>query len=354
MNIRDYLFIRKAKSSNKIKILDVLGFESDITLIQTPDIIKEMDNLRITSESEIIDEEIEAVEIGQQLIETDYSFNENIQNEIMDDSPNTETFVPLNITTQIRKIWTDLEKRRQWVVPALLIVLSIFIVSSVSIFFINIRNENIAAETLTNSITENTNISIEQIPELLAVATNPFYSRYDVSNASANLQIIETSLIQYQADITEREVPNRSNVEQSLNQLFNIIEKLDQLFTYRIMHSEILIYEEALNIDENTLIDDLASELSLIGAKSNLNGDTLPNIDEFAEHKQLVNSALITAQDLHGRLVASLRNNEIEVANTLISAIELNKKSEISFFNDSLLNFQEKYLLILENINNLP
>jgi hypothetical protein len=354
MNIRDYLFIRKAKSSNKIKILDVLGFESDITLIQTPDIIKEMDNLRITSESEIIDEEIEAVEIGQQLIETDYSFNENIQNEITNDSPNTETFVPLNITTQIRKIWTDLEKRRQWVVPALLIVLSIFIVSSVSIFFINIRNENIAAETLTNSITENTNISIEQIPELLAVATNPFYSRYDVSNASANLQIIETSLIQYQADITEREVPNRLNVEQSLNQLFNIIEKLDQLFTYRIMHSEILIYEEALNIDENTVIDDLASELSLIGAKSNLNGDTLPNIDEFTEHKQLVNSALITAQDLHGRLVASLRNNEIEVANTLISAIELNKKSEISFFNDSLLNFQEKYLLILENINNLP
>ena len=354
MNIRDYLFIRKAKSSNKIKILDVLGFESDITLMQTPDIIKEMDNLRITSESEIIDEEIEAVEIGQQLIETDYSFNENIQNEITNDSPNTETFVPLNITTQIRKIWTDLEKRRQWVVPALLVVLSIFIVSSVSIFFINIRNENIAAEKLTNSITENTNISIEQIPELLAVATNPFYSRYDVSNASANLQIIETSLIQYQADITEREVPNRSNVEQSLNQLFNIIEKLDQLFTYRIMHSEILIYEEALNIDENTVIDDLASELSLIGAKSNLNGDTLPNIDEFTEHKQLVNSALITAQDLHGRLVASLRNNEIEVANTLISAIELNKKSEISFFNDSLLNFQEKYLLILENINNLP
>ena len=43
MNIRDYLFIRKAKSSNKIKILDVLGFESDTTLIQTPDIIKEME-----------------------------------------------------------------------------------------------------------------------------------------------------------------------------------------------------------------------------------------------------------------------------------------------------------------------
>ena len=101
-------------------------------------------------------------------------------------------------------------------------------------------------------------------------------------------------------------------------------------------------------------IGHLNNELSLIGAKSNLNGDTLPTIDEFTDHKQLVNSALITAQDLHGRLVASLRNNETEVANTLISAIELNKKSEISFFNDSLLNFQTKYKSILENIEKLP
>ena len=135
MNIRDYLFIRKAKSSNKIKILDVLGFESDITLVQTPDIIKEMDNLRVSSELEIVDEEIEAVEIAQQLINTDYSSEQNIQEHVTDESPNTETFVPLNITTQIRKIWTDLEKRRQWVVPALLIVSGVFIVSSVSVSY---------------------------------------------------------------------------------------------------------------------------------------------------------------------------------------------------------------------------
>ncbi len=353
MNIRDYLFIRKAKSSNKIKILDVLGFESDVTLIQTPDIIKEMDNLRVSSELEIVDEEIEAVEIAKQLINTDYSTEQNVQEEITDDSP-TETFVPLNITTQIRKIWTDLEKRRQWVVPALLIVSGVFIVSSISIFFINIRNENIASDTLTSSITENTNISIDNLPKLLAVATNPFYSRYDVSNASANLQIIETSLIQYETDIIDREIPNRSSVEESLNQLFSIVDKFDQLFAYRIMHSEILIYEDILNIDEDTVIDDLASELSSIGAKSNLNGDTLPNIEEFTEHKQLVNSALVTAQDLHGRLIASLRNNEVEVANTLIIAIKLNKNSEISFFNDTLLDFQEKYGSILENIEKLP
>ena len=33
MNIRDYFLINKTKSSNKIKILDLLGFESD-TLIE--------------------------------------------------------------------------------------------------------------------------------------------------------------------------------------------------------------------------------------------------------------------------------------------------------------------------------
>ena len=70
MNIRDYLFIRKAKSSNKIKILDVLGFETDTTIIQTPDIIKEMDNLRMTSELDMVDVEVESTHIGQELVIT--------------------------------------------------------------------------------------------------------------------------------------------------------------------------------------------------------------------------------------------------------------------------------------------
>ena len=120
------------------------------------------------------------------------------------------------------------------------------------------------------------------------------------------------------------------------------------------MHSEILIYDDILRIDEDTNIDTLATELSLIGAKSNLNGETLPDLEEFKEHKELVNSALTTAQDLHGRLVASLRNNENEVALTLISAIELNKETEIAFFNSSLQIFNNKYSKILGSIGNLP
>ena len=352
MNIRDYLFIRKAKSSNKIKILDVLGFETDTTIIQTPDIIKEMDNLRITSELEMVDVEVESTQIGQELVITNEDLFRTQDQE--NSNPNTETFVPLNITSQIKKIWTDLEIRRKWVSPALFAIATISIISFASIFIINIRNTGIENETIAISISKETNNKINQLSELLNVATNPFYSRYDVSNASANLQVIEVSLLQYQENIENRDITNKENVLSSLNLLYDVVKTLDQLITYRIMHSEILIYEETLDINEDTDIDALAAQLSLIGAKSNLNAETLPELNELKNHKELVNSALITAQDLHGRLVASLRNNEDEVAMTLISAIKFNKESEIAFFNNSLEIFRKNYENILENIEDLP
>ena len=37
MNIRDYIFINKVKTSNKIKILEILGFESDNFISQSPE-----------------------------------------------------------------------------------------------------------------------------------------------------------------------------------------------------------------------------------------------------------------------------------------------------------------------------
>ncbi|GIS45645.1 MAG: hypothetical protein Ct9H90mP17_4880 [Actinomycetota bacterium] len=142
-------------------------------------------------------------------------------------NPDTQTFVPLNITSQIKKIWTDLEMRRQWVVPTLLVVATVSIISFVSVFFINMRNNNIQNENISVSITENTNNNIGQIPKLLDVATNPFYSRYDVSNASANLQIIETSLLQYQENLENRDIPDSETVFASLDTLFNFVNKLD-------------------------------------------------------------------------------------------------------------------------------
>ena len=130
MNIRDYLFIRKAKSSNKIKILDVLGFETDTTIIQTPEIIKAMDSEGFTADVEISDEisiptyESEFIkDLNNDFEETDVYLNTD-----------TQTFTPLNVTSQLRKIWTDLEQRRRWVMPTLLsIVVIIFILSLIHI-----------------------------------------------------------------------------------------------------------------------------------------------------------------------------------------------------------------------------
>ena len=238
--------------------------------------------------------------------------------------------------------------------PTLLSIVVIIFISFSSVFLLNMRSNNIQDIELTNTIKENTNIYINQLPDLLAIATDPFYSRYDISNASANLQIIQSNLLTYQDNLNNTDIDQIDEVNLKLANLFQIIEKLDQIFTYRIMYSEILIYNDVLNIDENTDIDKLAEDLSIIGSKSVLNGESLPVIDEFDSHTQIVNSALSTAQDLHGRLVASLRNNEIDVAQGLISAIKLNKESEVNFFNKTIDEFNQTYLVVLNEIGELP
>ena len=350
MNIRDYLFIKKAKSSNKIKILDVLGFETDTTIIQTPEIIKAMDSEGFTADVEISDE----ISIPTYESEFIKDLNNDFEETDVYSNTDTQTFTPLNVTSQLRKIWTDLEQRRRWVMPTLLSIVVIIFISFSSVFLLNMRSNNIQDIELTNTIKENTNIYINQLPDLLAIATDPFYSRYDISNASANLQIIQSNLLTYQDNLNNRDIDQIDEVNLKLANLFQIIEKLDQIFTYRIMYSEILIYNDVLNIDENTDIDKLAEDLSIIGSKSVLNGESLPVIDEFDSHTQIVNSALSTAQDLHGRLVASLRNNEIDVAQGLISAIKLNKESEVNFFNKTIDEFNQTYLIVLNEIGELP
>ena len=350
MNIRDYLFIKKAKSSNKIKILDVLGFQTDTTIIQTPEIIKDMDIESFTKDVEITDE----INIPMYESEIIKNPNDDIGGTDFYSNTDTQTFTPLNVTSHLRKIWTDLEERRKWVMPTLLSIVVITIIGFSSVFFLNMRSNNIQNEELTNTIRESTNIYINQLPDLLAIATDPFYSRYDISNASANLQIIESTLLTYQNNLNNRDIGQIDEVNSKLTNLFQFIEKLDQIFTYRIMYSEILIYNDTLNIDENTDIDKLAEDLSLIGSKSVLNGESLPEIDEFVNHTKIVNSALTTAQDLHGRLVASLRNNEIDVAQGLISAIKLNKESEVKLFNKTIDEFNQIYVVVLNNVGELP
>jgi hypothetical protein len=75
---------------------------------------------------------------------------------------------------------------------------------------------------------------------------------------------------------------------------------------------------------------------------------------EFNNHKNLVEVALITAEDLHGRYLAALRNNEYEIAASISSAILLNKSTEIKAFENSLSEFNQKSINIYNNLADLP
>ena len=80
----------------------------------------------------------------------------------------------------------------------------------------------------------------------------------------------------------------------------------------------------------------------------------MPEIDEFQKHKSLVNDAVITAENLHGRYLGALRNNEYQVAQSISQAIILNKETESRAFENALMEFKEKSLLKYVTFKNLP
>ena len=94
--------------------------------------------------------------------------------------------------------------------------------------------------------------------------------------------------------------------------------------------------------------------MSGIIAQSKVNFSNLPEIEEFNNHKNLVEVALVTAEDLHGRYLAALRNNEYDVAKSIVSAINLNKSTEIKAFENALEDFNNKSLNAYNNFDDLP
>jgi len=349
MNIRDFIFINKAKNVNKIRILDILGFESNTFITQSPENIKNI--------SESIDRENEEILLEKQLI----SYEENpliINNDddinIIENAP-TETFEPLNVTSKIKNIWIDIEKRRKWVVPTILMMSTSVLIATATSVFINNKNTSEEINILYDSITTNSNNLINDIPEIIDISTDVFYSKYDVSNASANLQIIESTLMEYDRNLINREdYADNNELNENLSNLFILIDDLDDLITYRILRSEILIYNDLFIIDENIDIDLLSSQLSEISAKSKRNFENLPVITEFKNHILLLEETLISAEDLHGRLIAALRNNEFELAKSLVLAITMNKDIESSNFEKSLLQFNNNKTNLYNSISKLP
>ena len=354
MNIRDYFSINKTKTSNKIKILDLLGFEPDIEIDSSQyklDTIEES----ISAEQQTFEELISSTE--DLIVEVKKSSIETYLNTAESDSLEapTDTFNPIKITKQIQRVWSDLESRKKWVLPTFIGF------STVLVIFISINSyldyRNTQTEIIEDAIvvTSNSNELIDLLPTLIEISTNTFYSKYDVSNASANLQQIESSLIEYRANLESRnDLDNKSTVIDNLNNVFLLVNELDLVITYRILISEILIYGE-LPVDEDRInIDELTIELSGIIAQSKVNFSNLPEIEEFNNHRNLVEVALVTAEDLHGRYLAALRNNEYDVAKSIVSAINLNKSTEIKAFENSLEDFNNKSLNAYNNFEDLP
>ena len=355
MNIRDFFLINKTKKTNKIKILDLIGFESD-TIIEsssfTEDNKKEIEALN-ESTFETLLNNTEELKIEQSSIETYISDNTE-KTKISELTP-TDTFNPLNITEQIQKVWSDIESRRKWVLPTFIAISLIFVITIAINTYLNYQSNQDAVVEEAVVVTNNSNELIELLPELIEISTNTFYSKYDVSNASANLQQIESSLIQYRNNLINRnDIEDVNSIDDNLSNIFNLVNELDLVLSYRILISEVLIYSDLPTYENNVDIETITNDLSNIIAQSKVNISNLPEISEFSKHKALVNDAVDTAENLHGRYLGALRNNEYGVAQSIAQAILLNKETEIQLFESALITFKDKSNSNYENFKNLP
>tara|TARA_B100001079_G_scaffold177977_1_gene152913 strand:+ start:530 stop:1597 length:1068 start_codon:yes stop_codon:yes gene_type:complete len=355
MNIRDFFLINKTKKVNKIKILDLLGFESD-TLIETTSFSEETNDVAEDLSQETFDSLLnntEEIYVQKSSIES-YIADTTESINIADLTP-TDTFNPISITEQIQRVWSDLESRRKWVLPVFISIVIIFVITIATNTYLNYRNTQEAVLEEAVIVTNNSNEYIELLPDLIEISTNTFYSKYDVSNASANLQQIESSLLQYQNNLVNRnDISDINTVEENLANILTLVNELDLVLSYRISISEILIYGDLPSDEENVNIEEITNNLSNVIAQSKVNISSLPEIQVFAKHKSLVSDAVITAENLHGRYLGALRNNEYEVAQSISQAILLNKETESRAFENALLEFKEKSLLSYRSFKNLP
>ena len=351
MNIID-IFNRRNKKNNKIKLLDLLGFVVDIDVETANFQINQEDYDSIeenTFETEIDLEKIPPVaDHKTTVVDDSFLFNDRI------DSTPTETFNPTNITLQIQKVWSDIESRRKWLVPTFFTVIVFTIIFFGLNSYSNYQTEQTVVQEETNTVTSNSNELIELLPTLIEISTNTFYSKYDVSNASANLQQLESTLIEYKSTLETRDNINFDEVNNNLNDIFKLANDLDLVITYRILNSEILIYDELPTQEDEVDINALTIQLSNIIATSKVNYEQLPELNEFQNHKNLVDIAITTAEDLHGRYLGALRNNEFDVAASIVTAIYLNKETELGAFKTSLSEFNENALKIYDNFSDLP
>jgi hypothetical protein len=364
MNIRDFIFINKAKSTDRIKILELLGFETETVISHAPEAYVDsneevdVDNFELyqdenNDQKQIVNTESIRSPIEAYIKDTEdiYATTESTTNGSLEHP--TETFKPVNVTNKIKKIWTDVESRRQWVTPVLIGFVVITVTTAAFNTFTSRNEAQDEVIAISSNLARETNTLIDGLENVLGISTDTFYSKYDISNASAYLQAVESSTLEYQSLITQKEDIDLQSINYNLSTIFNLINELDNLLAYRILVSEILIYDNLLDIDETTEVDVLTTTLSEITATSKRNYSELPDIEEMNNHKNLINTAIVTAEDLHGRLLAALRNAEYEVVNSIASALLLNKETELAAFENSLEVFKENKTAVFQSIQTL-
>jgi hypothetical protein len=99
MNIRDFIFINKAKSTDRIKILELLGFETETIITQAPenyldaDEVQEVNNFNIYDDVKDIKRDVpQQSSVEAYITETEKIYSSNTTEESDSLELPTETF----------------------------------------------------------------------------------------------------------------------------------------------------------------------------------------------------------------------------------------------------------------------
>lgn len=366
MNNRLRNLYKKATSQNKsVYLLEMLGFDA-------VDNTNKKSNIFDTD----IKEELETIHTNQPYENQEQIMDQinvdTIQNEkkvyssnfIADYSTSdlTDEFKPTNITEQFKAIWINLEQRRKWLYPAVFVGITIVLSSYVITNFFQNQKENEVVVKEINNLGDEINTLYFTIDEIIEIASEPFFSKYDVSNASAELQVIESKLIEYESTYMALEYnfneltdyQNLNDITSNLNNYMNLINKLDLVLTYRILNTEILIYPDLKDEVEPEAISELTTTLSNVSAISISNYEQLPFIQEFERHNKILLQSIDVANELHGQYLASLRNTETNTSNQLILSIGMNKEIVKRSYDKSLEDFKNQIYILYDLIKPIP
>ncbi len=363
MNNRLISIYKKISSQNKsMHLLEMLGFDAvnknternDIFSIETKEKVYETEKINLDTKKTLTEE---VKPIIEEKAQTSSNYIADYRTTEM-----TNEFSPTNITEQFKAIWINLEQRRKWVYPGIFILVTILLSSYVVTTYMGNQREVQVISEEVNILTDDLNRLYFTIDEIIEISTNPFFSRYDISNASANLQAIESKLIEYENSYTTiefnftelSEYTNFQEIKINLDNYMNLINKLDLVLTYRILNTEILIYEELPSVQDNPSISDLTKSLSNVSAVSISNYDQLPSIPEFDRHTKIILQSIEVANQLHGQYLAALRNKESNIANQLILSIGMNKEILKRSYEKSLNDFNYEINIMYDSIITLP